>query len=101
LLFPNTQSISILLYRKTLSREHFYAISPVIHNDSFEKVDFHINLHGSYKSYASENSWYLEDNKSAITLIPSQEVYNNRLVIHYSNLYLKKTTLVALPTFVI
>ena len=24
---------------------------PVIHNDSFEKVDFNINLHGDYKSY--------------------------------------------------
>jgi hypothetical protein len=28
-----------------LSHRHFYAISPVIHNDSFEKVDFNINLH--------------------------------------------------------
>jgi hypothetical protein len=34
-----------------LSHGHFYAISPVIHNDSFEKLDFNINLHGDYKSY--------------------------------------------------
>ena len=33
-----------------MSHGHFYAISPVIHNDSFEKVDFSINLHGDYKS---------------------------------------------------
>jgi hypothetical protein len=34
-----------------LSHGHFYAISTVIHNDSFEKVDFNINLHSDYKSY--------------------------------------------------
>jgi hypothetical protein len=28
---------------------HCYTISPVIHNDSFEKVDFNINLHGLMK----------------------------------------------------
>ena len=33
-----------------MSHGHFYAISPLIHNDSFEKVDFNINLHGDYKS---------------------------------------------------
>ena len=33
-----------------MSHEHCYAISPVIHNDSFERVDFNINLHGDYKS---------------------------------------------------
>ena len=32
-----------------MSHGHFYAISPVIHNDSFEKVDF--NIHSDYKSY--------------------------------------------------
>ena len=34
-----------------MSHGHVYAISQVIHNDSFEKVDFNINLHGDYKSY--------------------------------------------------
>ena len=35
-----------------MSHGHFYVISPVIHEfDSFEKVDFNINLHGDYKSY--------------------------------------------------
>ena len=29
----------------------FMLFPPVIHNDSFEKVDFNINLHGDYKSY--------------------------------------------------
>ena len=34
-----------------MSHGHVYAISPVIHNDSFEKLEFNINLHGDYKSY--------------------------------------------------
>ena len=34
-----------------MSHGQFYAISPVIHNDSFEKLEFNINLHGDYKSY--------------------------------------------------
>ena len=43
-----------------MSHGHFYAISPVIHNDSFEKVDFNINLHGDFKSYEnSEFFWNL------------------------------------------
>ena len=36
-----------------MSHGHCYAISPVIHNDSFEKLEFNINLHGDYKSYVN------------------------------------------------
>ena len=42
-----------------MSHGHFYAISPVIHNDSFEKVDFNINLHGDYKSYENLDFFFL------------------------------------------
>jgi hypothetical protein len=28
-----------------------FMLFPVIHNDSYEKVDFNINLHRDYKSY--------------------------------------------------
>jgi hypothetical protein len=42
-----------------LSHGHVYAISPVIHNDSFEKVDFNINLNSDYKSYEkAKDAWF-------------------------------------------
>jgi hypothetical protein len=50
LLFPHTQSISIyytILYYTIL----YYTILYYTKFDSFEKVDFNINVHGDYKFY--------------------------------------------------
>jgi hypothetical protein len=47
ILMPCPDWINVLY----LFHGHVYAISPVIHNDCFGKVDFNINLHGDYKSY--------------------------------------------------